>query len=158
MASLTIAIGLTALGTVTPAVAQDAPAPVTAATPTSATGEAPADHGRHHGRKHHDDDAKTADGAAKDETAAKPDAAAKTPAVSTTDSSAVATVKPDQECRTFRPTGTRMPKTMCASAEVWKEVDARGLEGARQTKQTLNDASAIAVPTAPAMPGGGFGR
>jgi hypothetical protein len=157
-ASLTVAIGLTALATAAPAVAQDAPAPAAAATPPATT-EATSDHGRHHGRKHHDDDAKAADGAAKTEPAANADAGAKTPTVSTTDSSAVAVVKPEQECRTFRPTGTRMPKTMCASAEVWKEVDARGLEGARQTKQTLNDSSAIAVPVAPAMPGGGgFGR
>jgi len=152
-ASLTVAFGLTALATLTHAVAQDAPtAPASAAPPAPATGEATSDHGRHHGRKHHDDDAKAAD------SAAKADAGAKTPAVSTTDSSAVAVIKPDTECRTFRPTGTRMPKTVCASAEDWKQVDARGLEGARQTKQTLNDASAVAAPSPPLPGGSAFGR
>jgi hypothetical protein len=153
-ASLAVAIGLSALAAMSPAVAQDAPQAESAA-PPAATPEGTADQGRHHRRKH-DDAAKAADGAAKTESA-KGDTGAKTPTAGAADSSAVAVVKPEQECRTVRPTGTRMPKTICATAEQWKEVDARGELGARQTKQTLNDSSAIARPTPPAMPGGGFG-
>jgi hypothetical protein len=154
-ASLAVAIGCSALAVV-PAIAQDAPKTESTAT-SSAAPEGTADHGRHH-RSKHDDAAKPPDGAAKTETAASADTAAKTPTVSTTDSSAVAVIKPDTECRTFRPTGTRVPKTVCASAEDWKQVDARGLEGARQTKQTLNDASAIAAPSPPLPGGSAFGR
>jgi hypothetical protein len=155
-ASLAAAIGFAAFAAAGPAVAQDAPKAESATSPPPTAAEGTADHGRHHGRKH-DDAAKTAEGAAKNEPAAEGDAGTKTPTVSTIDSSAVAVVKPTQECRVMKQTGTRLTKTLCATAEEWKQVDARGLEGARQTKQTLNDASAIARPTPPAMPGGGFG-
>ena len=148
-ASLAVAIGLSALAAVGPASAQDAPK-AESATP-SATSEGTSDQGRHHRRKH-DDAAKAAEGAAKTEA----DTGAKTPATSAVDSSAVAVVKPpEQECRTVRPTGTRVPQKICATPEQWKEVDARGAEGARQTKQTINDASAIQTPARPSMPGFG---
>jgi hypothetical protein len=42
-----------------------------------------------------------------------------------------------------------MFKTICATPEQWKEVDDRGAEGARQTKQTLNDSASIARPAPP---------
>jgi hypothetical protein len=49
-----------------------------------------------------------------------------------------------------------MSQKICASAEQWKEVDARGLAGARQTKQTIENASAIQTPARPpTMPGAG---
>jgi hypothetical protein len=158
-ASLAVAIGLSALAAVGSAVAQDAPKAESATAP-SATAEGTSDHGRHHGRKH-DDAAKAAEGAGKAEPAAEGEAGAKTPTVSTIDSSAVAVIKPpEEECRTVKPTGSRMAKKICATPEQWKEVDARGAEGARQTKQTINDSAAIARPTPPAMPGGagGFGQ
>jgi hypothetical protein len=139
-----LAIALSALAALGPAVAQDAPKADSAAPPSAAT-EGTSDHGRHHGRKH-DDAAKAAEDAAKTEG----DAGAKTPPVSTIDSSAVAVVKPpEQECRTVRPTGTRMSQTICATPEQWKEVDAKGAAGARQTKQTLNDSASIARPAPP---------
>jgi hypothetical protein len=145
-ASLAVAIGLSALVAVGPAVAQDAPKAESAATP-AATAEGTSDHGRHHGRKH-DDAAKAAEGAAKAEPAA--DAGAKTPTVSTIDSSAVAAIKPpEQECRTLKPTGSRVSHTICATPEQWKQVDATGAAGARQTKQTLNDSASIARPAPP---------
>jgi hypothetical protein len=154
-ASLAVAIGLSALATLGPAIAQEAPKAESATTP-SATVEGTSDRGRHHRRKH-DDTAKAAEGAAKPDSAAKAEAGAKTPPVSTNDSSTVAVIKPEQECRTVTPTGSRMFKTICATPEQWKEVDDRGAEGARQTKQTLNDSAAIARPTPPSVPGGGFG-
>jgi hypothetical protein len=139
---------LSALAAAGPAVAQDAPKVESAATP-SATAEGTADHGRHHGHKH-DDAGKPAEGTAKAEPAAEADAGGKTPTVSTIDSSAVAVVKPpEQECRTLKPTGSRMSKTICATAEQWKQVDATGAAGARQTKQTLNDSASIARPAPP---------
>jgi len=153
MTAVAAAIGSCALATLGPAVAQDATKAESAATP-STTVEGTSDRGRHHRRKH-DDTAKAAEGAAKAESATKTDAVAKTPAPSTNQSSGVAVIKPEQECRTVTPTGSRMFKTICATPEQWKEVDDRGVEGARQTKQTLNDSSAIARPTPPAMPGGG---
>jgi hypothetical protein len=154
-ASLAVAIGLSALAVMGPAVAQDAPKAESTATP-SATVEGTSDPGRHHRHKH-DDTAKAADGAGKAEPAAEADAGAKPPAVSTIDSSAVAVVKPpEQECRSVKTTGSRVPKTICATHEQWKEVDARGAEGARQTKQTLSDSAAIARPSPP-LPGGGLG-
>ena len=131
-ASLAVAIGLSALVTVDPAAAQDAPKAESAATPSATVEETP-DHGRHHRRNHDDTAAKAAEGAAKAEPAAKP-TRAKTPPVSTIDSSAVAVVKPEQECRTVTPTGSRMFKTICATPEQWKEVDGRGVRG-RATNQ-----------------------
>jgi hypothetical protein len=141
-ASLAVAIGLS-MGA---AVAQDAPK-TESATPPSAAAEGSSDQGRHHRHKH-DDAAKAAEGAAKTDPAAD----SKTPAASTVDSSAVAVVKPpEQECRSVRPTGTRMAQKICATPEQWKEVDAKGAEGARQTKQTINDSSSF-VRSAPPLP------
>jgi hypothetical protein len=153
-ASLAVSIGLSAMAMVGAAVAQDA-AKAESAAQLSPTVEETSDRGRHHRRKQ-DDTAKSAKSTVKPKAADKTDAAAKTPTASTSASSAAAVVKPEQECRTVTPTGSRMFKKICATPEQWKEVDDRGVEGARQTKQTLNDSSAIARPTPPAMPGGGF--
>jgi hypothetical protein len=151
-ASLAVAIALSTMATVDPATAQDAPKAEPAATP-SATVEETRDHGRRHRRNHDDTAAKATEGTAK----ADLPASAKTPPVSTTDSSAVAVVKPEQECRDVTPTGSHLYKRICATPEQWKEVDGRGIEGARQTKQTLNDSSAIVHQSPTPYPGAGFG-
>jgi len=65
--------------------------------------------------------------------AAKPDEAAAAP-------------KPDLVCRSFKPTGSRVPKKVCATAATWAEVDARGKEGARQFMQQMGDQGAQARP------------
>jgi hypothetical protein len=147
-ASLAVAIGLSALAAMGPAVAQDAPKDESEATPPTTT-EGASDRGRHHGHKH-EDAAKAAESAAKADPAAKTDAGTKTPTASTIDSSAVAVVKPpEQECRTLKTTGSKMSHTICATPEQWKQVDATGAAGARQTKQTLNDSASIARPAPP---------
>jgi hypothetical protein len=147
-AALAIAIALPALAPSGRAVAQEAPKAESSAA-TSATAEGTSDHGRHHRHKH-DDTPKPAEDAAKTEPSAQTDAGTKTATGSTNDSSAVAVVKtPEQECRTVKPTGTRMSQKICATPEQWKEVDAKGLEGARQTKQAISDSSSIARPSPP---------
>jgi hypothetical protein len=141
-----VAIGLSGLAATGLAAAQDAPKAEAAPAPTA---EGTSDQGRHHRHKH-DDSAKTAEDPAKTAPAGEGGAGAKTPPVSTIDSSAVAAIKaPEQECRSVRPTGTRMSQRICATPEQWKEVDARGAEGARQTKQSISDSAAIARPSPP---------
>jgi len=150
--AIVVGIGLSMLAPSAPASAQDA-AKVDSTSAPPAASEGTAESGRHHGRKH--DDAKS--GTAKADQGAKPDTAATGDSASKIDSNAVAVVKqPEQECRTVRPTGSRMSKRICATPEQWKEVDARGQAGAKEMKRTIESSSSVERPTPPSMPGGAF--
>jgi hypothetical protein len=145
--SIAFAIGASMCAIARPAVAQDVPKAEAATAPPPATSE-PTSKGHRHGRKH--DDAAKSEAANTSESAAKPDSAAAGDNVSKIDSNAVAVVKPPaEECRTVKPTGSRMPKKICATPEQWKEVDAQGTAGAKQLKQGLNDQNAAALPAPP---------
>jgi len=134
-------VGLAALALVSPAVAQDAPkADEAAAAATQAQSAEPSDHGHHRHDRHQAEATAKSAPAAKDE-AGKTDTAHKTET-----SSADAAARQDQVCRTVKPTGSRLPKKVCATAATWAEVDAHGREGAKQFQQQMGDQSAQVRP------------
>ena len=137
--ALVAASGFAALALTAPAAAQDAAKPDEPAAAAAATPAAePSDVGHvSHEQQPAGTPSKahaTKDGT-KNDTAAKPD-----------QSSASATAKEETVCRSLKPTGSRVPKKVCATPATWAEVDARGKEGARQFMQQMGDQGAQARP------------
>jgi hypothetical protein len=147
-ASLVIAVGV-GLDTACPAAAQDA-SEARATDSSTAHSDGTSDRER---RRH---DRRQAEASAKAEHASKKEASASAAsegngqpqlgaqAAPDAPPANIVYVEPELVCKSVRVTGTRMPKRVCAPAEVWDDVNERGEEGARQFRQQMNDA--IRVP------------
>jgi hypothetical protein len=136
-ASLAIAlgVGVSALVTAGPAVAEDAPA---AAAPPADTSASPISD-----REQRKQQRQQAKAAKNDEASAGAEAgeASKPQATTEAANGTVVYVKPELVCRSQRVTGTRMPSRVCATADQWEAIDAKGEQGARDMKRALGDAS-----------------
>jgi cytoskeletal protein RodZ len=70
------------------------------------------------------------------------------------DAAASSTRTPALECRSIRPTGTRMPRRVCDTAEAWASVDDRSEEAVNEMQRRGREQSTFGSGTPPSAAGG----